>query len=133
MPVTLEKTISTVCRRSRVVSERCWVVERTTATRPFSGALMRSTVMFTSPDQSREKRTSTAQPSTRRLAWSSGRTQTKYQRELVISLPTVFDSGFTDSPASLSSVEGVRVSRAAGVRSASYPSTSPEKMPERSV
>ncbi len=78
MPIWLSKISSTVCRRSRVVSDKNLRVDRTTATRPFSGRLIRSTVMSTVPDQSREKRTGTARPTVSRLACSSPKEKMKY-------------------------------------------------------
>ena len=82
--------------------ERNRVEDRVTATRPFSGALMRSTVIFTSPDQSRENRAVTVPPSSRREASASDRGQMKYQVVSVISLHKASAPVWTLCPSSRS-------------------------------
>ena len=115
MPVTLSKTSSTVCFRSRLVSARFREEESTTRHWPFSGSPTCSTVMSSSPDQSREKRTGTVRPWVSRSAVSWDTTAAKYQVELVMSFPTVPVGADGSWAMRLVSWEAVMVSRLSGV------------------
>ena len=101
----------------------------TTACPPSSGLSTRSTVISTSPDQSREKRTVTVCPSASRSTSACPAEKTKYQVESVISLPTAPLSPETCRRESWDSSPAVTVSSMSGVSRPSNPSTCPENTP----
>ena len=76
---------------------------------------MDSVFMAPSPDQSRENRMRTDQPSTSRAATSSGTVTAKYQVAFVMSLPTAPSGAATGWAVSVSRDRGVRLFSAAGV------------------